>query len=159
MNPSDLIETALILAHIDDPGRPRQTNLKRALSTAYYSMFHALCLNCADSLVGTTGANRSQQAWQQAYRSIRHGFAKEQCKRDKISEFPFGIRAFAKNFVVLQDKRHQADYNPSYRLTRNDVYIDIETAAIAIRQLRESNPRHRTAFAVWTAMAREKGPN
>ena len=159
MNPSDLIETALILARFDDKGRPRQSNLKRASSTAYFAMFHALCLNCADSLVGATRASRSQQAWQQAYRSIRHGYAKEQCERDKISEFPFGIRVFANKFVVLQDKRHQADYNPSFRLERNDVYIDIESAAIGIRQLQESNSRHRTAFAVWTTMAREKGPN
>lgn len=151
MKPDDLLKTALVLALLDK-GRPRQSNLKRALSTIYYAMFHALCQNCADSLVGKTGANRSQRAWQQAYRSINHGYAKKQCRRNELSLFPVGIRNFATKFVILQDKRHQADYDPFFRLTRNNVRIDIETAEVAILQLQESNPKDITAFSVWVAM-------
>ncbi len=154
MNPHDLVDSALILAS-HDPGKPRQVNLKRALSTAYYAMFHALSRSCADSLVGTAGARRSRRAWQQAYRSVKHRYAKNQCKRQEISEFPESIQEFAGKFVELQAKRHQADYNPSYRLTRNDVYNDIETAAMAIEQLQESDPMERTDFAVWAVMDRE----
>ncbi len=154
MNPHDLVVAALILtSHY--PGKPRQVNLKRALSTAYYAMLNALSRNCADSLVGTTGARRSQSAWQQAYRSIKHRYAKNQCKMYEISGFAESIQEFAGKFVELQLKRHQADYNPSYRLTRDDVYNDIETAAMVIQQLQESDPIERTGFAVWIAMDRE----
>ena len=31
-------------------GRPRQAMLRRAVSTAYYAMFHALCQSNADTL-------------------------------------------------------------------------------------------------------------
>ncbi|MCY4260578.1 MAG: hypothetical protein OXC91_09990 [Rhodobacteraceae bacterium] len=86
MKPGDLIETAKEWVHLDQ-GKPKQANLKRALSTAYYALFHALCLNCADSLVGSAGADRSQRAWQQAYRSVEHSHARKQCTRNDMSEF------------------------------------------------------------------------
>ena len=73
----------------------------------------------------------------------------------EISGFAESIQEFAGKFVELQLKRHQADYNPSYRLTRDDVYNDIETAAMVIQQLQESDPIERTGFAVWIAMDRE----
>ncbi|MCY4185255.1 MAG: hypothetical protein OXC82_14660 [Rhodobacteraceae bacterium] len=139
MNPHDLVVAPLILVS-HGPSKPRQVNLKRALSAAYFAMFQALSRNCSDSLVGTAGARRSQRAWQQAYLSIKHRYAKNQCKRDEISGFAESIQEFASKFVELQVKRHQADYNPLYRLTRNDVYNDIETAAMVIEQLQASDP-------------------
>ena len=36
-------------------GRPRQSDLKRAISTAYYALFHALALMCADILATQAG--------------------------------------------------------------------------------------------------------
>ena len=35
------------------PGRPRQEPIKRAVSSAYYAMFHALCRSNADTMAGT----------------------------------------------------------------------------------------------------------
>jgi hypothetical protein len=37
----DLLDQALHLAH-RDPTRPKQANLRRAVSTAYYALFHLL---------------------------------------------------------------------------------------------------------------------
>ena len=152
MQPRDLIATARLLAKEDRQGRPRQALLKRAISTAYYSMFHALCRNCADTVVGTSGANRSEQAWQQAYRSVEHNFSKKQCVRDDINKFPGGIQEFAEKFGDLQRLRYLADYDPHHNISRSTVQIAIDTAEMAINQLENADSKHRTAFAVWTVM-------
>ena len=58
---SDLIATARELAGAVDGPLPRQTNLRRAVSTTYYSLFHCLAENCADTLVGeAAGTERSE---------------------------------------------------------------------------------------------------
>ncbi len=49
----DLLETAARLLSLRRlRGRPKQADLRRAISTAYYAVFHALCRMCADSLTG-----------------------------------------------------------------------------------------------------------
>ena len=148
MNPLHLIDAArLLLAHA---GRPRQANLKRAISTAYYAMFHALCRNCADSLVGKTSANRSESAWRQMYRSVEHGFAKSQCANNRVMRlFPADIEAFAANFSELQGKRHEADYNPASSYQLDDVRTWIKTAETDINRLSNAPIKDLRAFAVW----------
>ena len=67
--------TALLLARAGSK-RPRQSDLKRAISTAYYALHHALAREAADLLVGK-GVSRSTDAWVQVHRSLEHGFAKD----------------------------------------------------------------------------------
>ena len=153
MRPLDLTDSARKLLGKGQMGPPRQSDLKRALSTAYYAMFHALCWNCADSFIGKTKASRSQPAWKQAYRAIEHGFAKHQCKNNSVMEkFPTGIQDFANQFVELQEKRHQADYDPFSKFTRHDVLTAIDAAVVAIGKLQASNIKDKRAFAAWTVM-------
>ena len=153
MRPLDLIATARRLLGKKRLGSPRQSDLKRAISTAYYAMFHALCWNCANCLIGKTKSSRSKHAWRQAYRAIEHGFAKNQCRsKSTLAKFPKEIEDFANQFAALQEKRHQADYDPFSRFTRNDVLTSIEAAETAIRKLQKSNVKDKRAFAAWTAM-------
>ncbi len=153
MQPRDLIASARRLLGRGQKSNPRQSDLKRAMSTAYYAMFHALCRNCADSLIGKTRDSRSQPAWVQAYRAVNHGFAKNKCKEQGVMErFPRDIQDFSNQFVILQAKRHDADYDPSSTFTRHDVLTSIDAAAIAIKKLQASNVKDRRAFAVWTVM-------
>ena len=51
MNPHDLIEVARALAEPDD-APPTQAGLGRAISTAYYAMFHCLAMSAADLFIG-----------------------------------------------------------------------------------------------------------
>ena len=52
-------------------GQPTQEALRRAVSTAYYAMFHALATSNADLIVDRrTPANESR--WIATYRSLRH---------------------------------------------------------------------------------------
>ena len=152
MRTQHLIDIANLMAKEGRLGRPRQTSLNRAVSTAYYAMFHALCRNCADTLVGTAGTNRSIGAWQQAYRSVEHNFAKNQCSRDEIKRFPSGIQDFAETFVVTQRIRQLADYGPQFIIPRSNTQIVIRSAQKAINKLEGTDRKDRLAFAVWTVL-------
>ena len=152
MRTQHLIDIANLMSKECRLGRPRQTSLNRAVSTAYYAMFHALCRNCADTLVGTAGSNRSIGAWQQTYRSVEHNFAKNQCTRDEIKRFPSGIQDFAKIFVVTQRLRHLADYDPHYRISRSNTQILIRAEQKAINKLEGTDRKDRLALAVWTVL-------
>ncbi len=49
----DLLEQAGRLAN-SGALKPKQVDLRRAVSAAYYAVFHSFCRNCADTLVGTS---------------------------------------------------------------------------------------------------------
>lgn len=151
--PLDYIRSARKLIGRGHSRRPRQSDLRRAISTAYYAMFHTLCINCADCLIGGTRAARSDRAWRQAYRAIEHGFAKSQCKNGSIlARFPREVEDFAQAFVTLQEKRHDADYDPFARFSLTDAINAIDQAEGAIRGFKGVSISDRRAFAAWTAM-------
>ena len=159
MLPRELIRTARRLIESPGRGQPRQSDLKRAVSTAYYALFHALCLICANGFIGTKPADRSNPAWRQTYRSVAHGLAKSRCtKSDTIRLFPSQIRNFADEFVKMQRKRHEADYDPLSRFKLSDVVVAIDAAELAIQQLNDCPMKDRRAFAAWVTMP-ERKPN
>lgn len=129
--------------------RPSQVQLRRALSTAYYALFHALARNCADMLIGTTKKSRSDAAWLEVYRSLGHGTAKSACEDGRINKFPSDIHDFAVVFAELQSIRHAADYDPSARFRKTAVRASIDRAKIAIDSFGKAPTKHRRAFASW----------
>jgi hypothetical protein len=141
-----LITTARKLA-LAGPQKPRQADLKRAISTAYYAVFHAMARDAADLLVGV-GTNRPDKAWAHLYRSLEHGTAKNACAAAQNLNFPLTIKTCAAAFVELQGMRHSADYDPNYRVVRSRALEAIELAESAIHNLRGSSKRDRRAFAV-----------
>lgn len=152
MKPDDLIATARGILGQSDKRRPRQSDLKRAMSTVYYAVFHQLCWTLADTFIGQ-GAQRSTPAWRQAYRSIDHADAKKKCqKSDIMGRFPQAVRDFANTFVDLQVARHAADYDPLHRLVRSGVTEEIDRAEQVIEAFRKESIRDRRAFAAWVAL-------
>jgi uncharacterized protein (UPF0332 family) len=149
----DLVATAKRLIGVSGKKRPRQSDLKRAVSTAYYALFHALCRNCADSFVGGAGADRSTPAWRQAYRAVDHGAAKNQFKNAHVmSRFPQAIEDFGNLFVDLQTERHKADYDPNHRCNRSDVNSSIAAAETVIKGLAATTIKDRRALAAWVLL-------
>ncbi len=133
--------------------KPRQSDLRRAVSTTYFALFHAICRNCADTLIGAQGATRRERAWRQAYRSIDHRQAKSRLnQRQSMRKFPKEIEDFGDAFATVQEKRHSADYDPSYRVNRSEVLADIETAEAAIRNLNAAGIGDRRALAAWVTL-------
>lgn len=68
MNPTELIALARALANGVIAGGispASQTELRRAVSCAYYAMFHTLALSNANTLIGTSPADQHRWAWLQ----------------------------------------------------------------------------------------------
>jgi uncharacterized protein (UPF0332 family) len=141
-----VIVTARKLAHAS-PGKPRQADLRRAISTAYYALFHALAKDAADLLVGV-GPNRPDKAWSHLYRSLQHGDAKAACVAVLTMNFPAQIKDCAEIFIELQRLRHDADYDPDQQYVRADAQEAIKYAEDAIAALKSAPKRDRRAFAV-----------
>ena len=133
MNPHDLIEVARTLA---ESGDAPQARLRRAVSTAYYAMFHCLAASAADLFIGTVRS----PAWHRTYRALEHGRARSACRQAKtMPEFPVEVRDFAEAFVVLQIERQEADYaldTPTYQ--KSDVRDHIASASLAIVQFEQA---------------------
>ena len=151
MSPHDLIVTARRTVGTG-PGAPKQSDLRRAVSTTYYALFHCLARNCADTLVGKTPGDRSETAWRQAYRALEHGHARTQCSRPTIRTFPPEFLDFAESFTDMQKKRFRADYDPEGHWRKTDVEEDIEDAAVAIDDFQAAPFRDRRAFAVYVLL-------
>ena len=152
MNPHDLLRAAYQLALEPGVGRPRQANLRRAVSTAYYALFHALANCCADMLAGSTRTNRSQRAWRQTYRALEHGHAKNQCVNQSVmGRFPPEIQGFGEEFADMQALRHIADYDPDPEDTfiRAGVLEYIERSETAILEFDNAPAADRRAFAIY----------
>lgn len=143
LNPRDLIKTARHLLQ-EGNSRPRQANLHRAISTAYYAMFHALALNCANLLVGS---DRTAPAWRQVYKALSHGFVKKACQSKSMDKFPQEIQDFANMFCLMQVKRHEADYDPKAKAAKSSVAIDIDAVEAAINDFSTVAIKDRRAFA------------
>jgi hypothetical protein len=149
VGPDDFIATARDLVEGTSRGRPRQTNLRRAVSTTYYALFHCMAICCADMLVGGVGANRSAPAWRQAYRALQHTTARQRCAQPTIKRFPNDIQDFAIEFVAMQRKRESADYDPDGTFYKSDVLQDINTTENVIGQFMKAPLKDRRAFAVY----------
>jgi hypothetical protein len=154
--PLDLIKTARILL-ASSKGKPSVVNLRRAISTAYYAVFHCLARSCADLLIGSPGAKRSIEAWQQVYRALDHGYAKGQCSNLKImARFPADIQDFANCLISLQKKRHSADYDPIAKFVKSTVEADIDQAEQAIKSFRGAPLSDRRAFCAYVLLKERK---
>jgi uncharacterized protein (UPF0332 family) len=152
VNPADLLSGAIHLIK-RQPGKPKQADLKRALSSIYYAMFHTLAKCCADLMIGGQSADRSKHAWRQVYRALEHNFVKTQCMNQKvISKFPKEIEDFANAFVSSQVKRHSADYDPHYRVTKTEVLFEHAAVDEAIKKFNAVTIKDRRAFAAFVLL-------
>lgn len=142
----ELLETARRLAQ-SRGARPRQSDLKRAISTAYYALFHEIARTNADRLIGV-GANRADKAWRHTYRALNHGEAKNACAQLQNLGFPAALVQVGQAFRTLQEQRHSADYDPTYRVSRADAQAAIALADTGITNLKTAVKKDQIAFAV-----------
>ena len=153
MNPHDLIKIASFLATIgvvSNLGRPRQADLRRAVSAAYYALFHALAHCGADMLAGSSSARRNQAGWQRIYRSLEHGITRSRLNNQGgMNGFPREIQEFGRLFVDLQLQRHRADYDPTASFDRATVIQLVAEAERHIIGLENAAPADRRDFAIY----------
>ncbi|MEH3145538.1 MAG: hypothetical protein PGN34_09335 [Methylobacterium frigidaeris] len=141
----DLIEIAESLAN--QQGRPllRQTALRRAVSSAYYAVFHAVCAVCADELVGRSKVALSEPI----YRSIDHGLARKRLNGPAVRPIDPSLPRVGVIFAELQEQRHAADYSPPQPLfsrTRALALIDQAREAVRLIEALETGQRQQLAI-------------
>jgi uncharacterized protein (UPF0332 family) len=144
-DPSELIVTARRLLHASSPFPITDGTLRRAVSTAYYALFHKVLRTGADRFMGV--GTQHSSGFKLLYRGFNHGQMKKVCEElDKAtmsSSFQVklgrtsispGMRDFATAFVQLQKARHRADYDPSpptpFSISDTNDLIDVADAAI-----------------------------
>jgi hypothetical protein len=157
LNPDHLLEQADRLIAPVGGGAPRQADLRRAISTAYYGVFHAIATEAADSFAGRT--QRQSPRYALVYRSIGHRSLRGTCE-DVIKTilpakyvhyqpsggFGLDIVALATAVIDLQEKRHAADYDPLFRARAAEAILAVETGRAGLSRLRNANPTRRRAF-------------
>lgn len=113
----NLIRVGFELVNLQRRGDPpTDEHVRRAISNAYYALFHALATSNADVLIGRPHDTMTAVAWTRVYRAIEHGAAKNQLRQHR-QELSTAAQAFADTFIGLQDLRHSADYDPNVTFT------------------------------------------
>jgi uncharacterized protein (UPF0332 family) len=159
----DLLEQALRLATLDVK-KPKQANLRRAISSLYYAVFHLLVDEACRIQIG---AQRNQAPFRQVLgRAFAHGVMKEACKsfgggtlkKGVAKGLPAGftipgeIRELAETFVDLQDNRHLADYDLTERFKRSEVLVliaEVRKHSETFRNLASSNEKRFFLACLW----------
>ena len=72
----DLLGQARLLAEADERGRPKQVNLRRALSSAYYALFHGVTAEAARLAIPSASPAALHEAFARAF---GHSGMKDAC--------------------------------------------------------------------------------
>ena len=111
-----------------EPKRPRQASLRRAISTAYYSVFHLLTHEATRFMVSGNNRDALRQCLGRAFahqtmKTVCKQFASGTCPIKlqpalQAQLIPSELKEVAQAFVDLQQARHEADYDTARRFTR-----------------------------------------
>jgi hypothetical protein len=131
---ADLPDQARRLARLD-PRRPRQVNLRRAVSSAYYALFHLLASSTSALYASEAGLaarifrTLNHAEMKRASVMIGNGKLPKAVQDPDVSyTVPADLKIVADTFVTLQQVRHQADYDLSRVFRREETVSYIEAA-------------------------------
>ena len=132
----DLLQQAYHLASYEG-ANPSQASLRRAVSTAYYALFHLLTEEAALRWSGSPEARTGME------RAFQHGPMKNtsmQFRKQFWEDWhgdrraiPSAIQEIAGAFVDLQEERHAADYDNHEQWTATDVESILKIAHLAFQ--------------------------
>jgi uncharacterized protein (UPF0332 family) len=134
----ELLTQARFLANLD-PHSPTQANLRRAVSSAYYAVFHLFSGEVAAQIspLGPSGLrNRTQRALNHnSMYKAAEAFSLSGARPrnlpadiDLLGPVSAELISIAEGFKRLQDERHAADYDISQSFDRIKVLELVETA-------------------------------
>jgi len=160
---NDLLEQSHHLAN-REPKRPKQASLRRAVSTAYYALFHLL-------IEETTRNWKRPGERHTLARMFEHTLMGKVCatKRDELSAYfkthpPAGpqlevsrhLLVVTETFVRMLQHRHTADYDGSTKWTRTDTLEKIESVEAAFLSWRAIRDKHDAQNFLVTLLLRER---
>ncbi len=126
----DLLEQAHHLAN-RERNSPKQASLRRAVSTAYYALFHLFI----DEAVGNWGVARQRSILARTFDHARmKNVCEEHVRNFYIVKQPASglqLKNVAQSFTLLQQQRHTADYDNSFVWSKTDTIAAIDLASAA----------------------------
>jgi hypothetical protein len=147
----EFLRTALKLLEGQSGNPALPADLRRAVSTAYYGLFHFVVQSCVELLIPSSKRPLTR-AKQQAYRSIDHRDVKNACIRSKDPKYgaPQQVRRLADTFIDMNKHRERADYDPSSsgEFHSKHVLDLIGECEAAIAEFSTADIDDRRAFAV-----------
>jgi hypothetical protein len=153
LDPDGLLAVARLL--LDETAVPvTDAQVRRAVSTAYYALFHTILRAAAERFAGP--GHDTSAAYGLIYRSFDHrrmadvcgklrastlsDAMKRQLRRDTISQ---DMRDFASVFPAMQEERHLADYDPAAVFEPSGARDLIESVENAIAAFDRAEPAER----------------
>ena len=156
-NAEHLLDQSAALLSRPRGGRHRQTDLRRAISTAYYAVFHTVLTAFADRIAGR--AKRTTPQYVHVYRGLDHRTLGGLCAVATRPSVPpkysgllppdgFGpaVRVFSLAVLDLQRERHLADFDPGWSIRPSDANALVRSARDAIAQWVGTPAEQREAF-------------
>lgn len=157
IDPQKLVEAAReFVGHQSGAGRPKPIWLRRAVSSAYYGLFHYICRETADHLL----PNGTLEQRLRLARSFGHPDLNQACAWiagrpggansnvqpivDSLRSSP--IAGVAASFCDLQEARHRADYDHLAPFSKATAIAHVDDAEKAISTLKNAQPSDREAF-------------
>src|ERR1700694_6031602 len=130
----DLIEHAIFLSQLNLPDDPKQVDLRRAVSAAYYALFHLLTTEAAQIWKHQSHRNRFARMFDHGRMKTCSSKVSSRPLPTDSSEIPIAtdLTLVAGSFVTLQQARHTADYDNSKVWSRTQVYETIAQAQDAM---------------------------
>lgn len=136
---ADLLDQAEHLAMLEQK-RPKQASLRRAISTAYYALFHLLVDEASrlfvrdDRLVHRINRVYAHKEMVLISKSFARGeWPKAFDPVKALFSIPVELQNVANAFVNLQQARHDADYNLARTFSRSETLLFIEQAKAAFQ--------------------------
>jgi hypothetical protein len=123
-------------------GRRSTAFRRRAVSTAYYAVFHALAKLCADYV--TRSARRGTEEYSRVYRSLEHGPLKSAFGQSPLKDSR-KLSDIGAVVVRLQAERHRADYLPPIVgvFSRDAAQELVDQAREAVAELEQLKPQNK----------------
>lgn len=120
---------------------------RRAVSTAYYAVFHALASLCANELLPGERAKDSKE-YERVYRALEHGSLKHEFTKSPLKDHR-RLREIGVLVIKLQSERHNSDYMPTRRLyTKKTCAEHLASAKLVMTLLDTLNEEERRVLAV-----------
>ena len=154
----DLLEQSDHLAR-REKNRPRQASLRRAVSTAYYALFHLLTSEAVVNwkqvehrhlLARTFEHGNMRRVADEQVKSL-HNYFRSNPPSGASRATAEKLYRVAKVFLQLQAQRHLADYDNSIIWTRTDVLEQTDAAKQAFQSwkaIRDSSPAQDFLFSL-----------
>ena len=147
-----LARSFLVLAEdLSENGKPRNSVRRRAISTAYYAVFHRLAQICAAEFIGSGPKLRNTTEYEQVYRQLDHVTVKTLFNAAPLKDKPV-LRQIGENAGELQSERNRSDYLPAQRLyTRSRCQTLVQTAKSTLELIDNLSREDRRTLAIFLA--------